>query len=302
MKMKKPVDMPKKDPVTHIIQEQLHVLGYDSTIRSLIPVNGGSINQAWQVKTGNQSYFCKANSATKFPHLFHLEKKGLELVKSTGQIKTPEVIGHFEKDDHQLLLMEWIETGVRSKKFWTSFGMQLAALHQVKDTSFGQDYDNYMGSVPQQNHKKEKWTHFFISQRLQPMIHHCIRAALLQPKHLVAFEKLFEKLSLIFDDSVKPSLVHGDLWSGNFMCNKNGEPVLIDPAVYFGHPAVDLGMTTLFGGFEAAFYEAYKFHSPFPPGHMDQWQVCNLYPLLIHLFLFGKHYLPSIERTLQQFA
>jgi fructosamine-3-kinase len=97
-------------------------------------------------------------------------------------------------------------------------------------------------------------------------------------------------------------LLHGDLWSGNFMCDTNAQPVLIDPAVYYGHPAVDQGMSTLFGGFAPAFYDAYLFHAPQPAHYRQQWEVCNLYPLLIHLYLFRTGYLPQIENILQKFS
>ena len=107
--------------------------------------------------------------------------------------------------------------------------------------------------------------------------------------------------AMLIDDE-KPALLHGDLWSGNFMCNASSKPVLIDPAVYYGHRSMDLAMTTLFGGFRQTFYEAYNFHFPLPYNYEQQWAVCKLYPLLIHLYLFGLGYLPQIERTLKQFG
>jgi fructosamine-3-kinase len=118
--------------------------------------------------------------------------------------------------------------------------------------------------------------------------------------HALKLEKLYTRLSSIFNEE-PPALLHGDLWSGNFLCNKNSEPVVIDPAVYYGHRSTDLAMTTLFGGFHESFYEAYHFHFPLPTNYLEQWDVCNLYPLLIHLHLFGKSYLPNIENILQQF-
>ena len=104
----------------------------------------------------------------------------------------------------------------------------------------------------------------------------------------------------IFNEE-EPCLLHGDLWSGNFMCNRDAEPVLVDPAVYFGHRSMDLGMTTLFGGFSSEFYEAYHYHYPFPANYKEQWEICNLYPLLIHLLLFGQSYFPSIDKVLTRY-
>jgi fructosamine-3-kinase len=122
-----------------------------------------------------------------------------------------------------------------------------------------------------------------------------------QKSHIASFESLFKKTGSLFNIE-KPSLLHGDLWSGNFMCNDRSLPVLIDPATYFGHRSMDLAMTTLFGGFDKAFYDSYNHYSSIPANYYEQWEVCNLYPLLIHLNLFGSGYLHSIERTLQRIA
>jgi fructosamine-3-kinase len=143
---------------------------------------------------------------------------------------------------------------------------------------------------------------FFVEKRLQPLVDQCLSRQLLFPEHRKKFERLNSLLAEIFNEEQKPAFLHGDLWSGNFMCSENSEPVLIDPAVYYGHPSVDLGMTTLFGGFAPAFYDAYNYHSPFPKNHKQQWQACNLYPLLIHLLLFGRSYLSQIDFTLKQLA
>jgi protein-ribulosamine 3-kinase len=264
-------------------------------------VGGGSINESYCVSFNDIQFFCKCNSATKFPHLFQKEKNGLELLARQGVIKTPLVIDCFEADGKQLLLLEWIQEGEQTENFWKTFGKQLAALHQVASDAHGLHEENYMGSVPQQNTLHKNWSSFFAAERLAPMIQKCAAKRLLQAQHLAQFESLLKKLPDIFEEE-KPSLLHGDLWSGNFLCNQAAEPVLIDPAVYFGHRSIDLAMTTLFGGFHRMFYEAYHYHFPFPGNYEAQWAVCNLYPLLIHLYLFGTGYLPQIERTLKQFA
>jgi protein-ribulosamine 3-kinase len=160
--------------------------------------------------------------------------------------------------------------------------------------------DNFMGSLPQSNEPTIDWPTFFIHHRLQPQIEMATARQLLQKTHTVAFESLFLKLDSVFD-AVKPSLLHGDLWSGNFMCDERLLPVLIDPAVYFGHRSMDLAMTTLFGGFDKSFYESYNYHFPFPSNYHEQWEICNLYPLLIHLNLFGSSYLHQITDTLNKF-
>lgn len=265
------------------------------------PVGGGSINQTFRISTGTDTYFCKVNSATKFPHLFKKEAEGLQLLRRPNVLRVPEVIDQFCVNDNQVLLLEWIPTGPKTSEFWKAFGSGLAALHHISQESFGLDYDNYMGSVEQANSPEQDWCQFFMHQRLQPLVQQCAQRKLLNPKHQQLFEQLYDRLPGLFE-SEPPALLHGDLWSGNYMCNDASRPVLIDPAVYYGHRSIDLGMTTLFGGFDPLFYQSYHYHYPLPSNYEEQWQVCNLYPLLIHLRLFGSGYLSQIESTLKAFV
>lgn len=264
-------------------------------------VGGGCINQTYKITTADKYFFCKLNSASKFPHLFEKEKNGLELIQKHNVIKTPGIIDYSIIGNEQILTLEWIEEGNRKDEFWKTFGQQLAALHQISTEEFGLKEDNYMGSVPQINRQEKNWVLFFRANRLEPLVKLCVNKNLLQPKHQEQFEILYQRLPQIFDNE-KPALIHGDLWSGNYMCDKKGMPVLIDPAVYFGHRSVDLAMTTLFGGFHKSFYQAYHHYFPLPENYREQWNACNLYPLLIHLYLFGKSYLSKIEQTLDQFC
>jgi fructosamine-3-kinase len=284
------------------IQQKLKELFSTNTNEiSFGSVGGGCINETHKIHFGNQQFFCKINSATKFPHLFEKEANGLKLIAKQDVIGVPRIVVCFETDNQQILLLEWIDEGERTENFWKKFGEQLAALHQASNEYFGLHEDNYMGSVAQSNQASDNWINFFIHQRLQPLVQQCLSQKLLLLNHQSQFENLYKQLSFIFDAEHKPSLLHGDLWSGNFMCNQNEEPVLIDTAVYFGHPSIDLGMTTLFGGFHANFYEAYHYHSPFPSNYKEQWEVCNLYPLLIHLLLVGRSYLSQIEHILNHY-
>ena len=268
----------------------------------LCSVGGGCINESYNIRLRDKQFFCKINSASNFPHLFETEAYGLKLIALQNIIKVPEVIGCYEFDQYQMLVLEWIDEGPRTEAFWKKFGEQLSALHQVSNDFFGLKEDNYMGSIVQCNKPADNWIDFFIGQRLQPLIEQCLFKKLLSPNHQSQFEKLYRQLPSTFDKEQKPALVHGDLWSGNFMCNKNSEPVLIDTAVYFGHPAVDMAMTTLFGGFHPAFYESYHYHNPFPSNFKEQWEVYNLYPLLIHLVLFGSGYLSQIEAIVGRYT
>lgn len=266
-------------------------------------IDGGSINQTYKPTFSNTlALFCKINSAAKFPNLFLREAQGLNALQKTGAVQTPHVVACTEVGAHQVLLLEWIESGKQTHGFFKKFGERLAALHQSSSENFGWETNNYMGSVPQQNTYAHNWTAFFIGQRLEPLVQKCIEKNLLPENEHGLFKKLYQKLPQLFDDGEKPALLHGDLWRGNYLCNENAQPVLIDPAVYYGHRCMDLAMTTLFGGFDKAFYESYHFHFPLPATYREQMQLCNLYPLLIHLLLFGRGYLTSIQQTLRDFV
>jgi fructosamine-3-kinase len=205
-----------------------------------------------------------------------------------------------ESDDLQILVMEWIEEGPKTTTFWQNFGRQLAELHHHSNEQFGLSYDNYMGALSQKNNYHASWIQFFIECRLRPQLQLASNSDMLPSIHIDVFEKLFLRLSEIFPEE-PASLLHGDLWSGNFLCDKNENVVLIDPAVYYGHRSMDLAMTTLFGGFDDAFYRSYNYHFAFPKNYKEQWEFCNLYPLLIHLNLFGSSYLSPIKSILKRF-
>ncbi|TCJ12581.1 ketosamine-3-kinase [Flaviaesturariibacter flavus] len=266
------------------------------------PVGGGSINATAKLRFVNgTTLFCKENSALKFPQLLSTESAGLKLIAEAQLIRTPAVVDQWETAERQYLLLEWIEEGTPDDAYWERFGAALAALHQRSAPAFGSVPDNYMGAVPQSNRPTGDWNRFFLEERLLSVAARCREKGLLDSRHSDAVAALEKRLPSVFG-SPAPSLLHGDLWSGNLLCAGNGDPVLIDPAVYYGHPAVDLGMTTLFGGFADRFYQAYQEAAPLPPNHREQWELANLYPLLVHLYLFGRSYLGAIEETLRIYS
>jgi len=264
------------------------------------PVGGGSINHTYRIVAAKETFFCKINQLSAFPGLFNAEQKGLELLAQQQVLRIPRVIAHAHTGDMQVLILEWIEQGLKTADFWKTFGRQLAALHHIQHSRCGLESDNYMGALPQNNQWTNSWTDFFAHQRLQPQVKLALDRRLLEPAHVTQFEKLYQQLGNIFQDE-PAALLHGDLWSGNFLSDDAGQPVLIDPAVYYGHRNMDLAMTTLFGGFDALFYESYQYHFPLPANFRQQWDICNLYPLLIHLNLFGKSYLSDILYTIRQY-
>jgi fructosamine-3-kinase len=289
---------------------------------------------------GRRQWFCKINNASRFPGLFEKERDGLTLLAARHIFRVPAVIACETSGSWQILLLEWIQHSpapsrsqslVASSTHWRLFGEQLARLHQVSRSSpsagklqssppadmtqysqpsaaggsgsfFGlaSGESNYMGALLQSNDPSPNWVSFFIHQRLEPQIRLAVGTGLLEKAAVMQFERLYQRLPDLFPDTA-PSLLHGDLWSGNFLFDEQGRPVLIDPAVYFGDRNMDLAMTTLFGGFDREFYESYAYYSPLPSNHQELWDICNLYPLLIHLNLFGKSYLSSILDTIQSF-
>jgi len=264
-------------------------------------IGGGSINTTCHITTSrNQHWFCKINDADRFPDLFVLERQGLALLEATSTVRVPRVIACENIDRDQVLVLEWITEGPRTTNFWQNFGRQMAQLHQHTRKTLGLEQDNYMGALHQSNTPSTDWVDFFIHQRLEPQITLASGKGLLDTSAIRQFQRLYTSLGNIFSPE-PPALLHGDLWSGNFLCDDSSLPVLIDPAVYYGHRSMDLAMTTLFGGFERPFYEAYAYHYPFPSNYQEQWDICNLYPLLIHLNLFGSGYLGNILHTIQRF-
>lgn len=268
-------------------------------IRGCQPVGGGSINESFKLTAGSETFFCKLNSDTKFPQLFDTEKSGLDKLRSHG-MRTPEVVLQFSEAGMQVLVMEWIEQGRITKQFWQKTGEMLASLHHHTTDLFGLDHDNYMGSVPQNNQLTVNWIDFFVNRRLVPVIRRCQSKELLDTRTVNDFEKLFQNLPGLFP-VFRPSLLHGDLWNGNIICNVNSEPVFIDPAVYYGYPSIDMGMTMLFGGFDKPFYDSYFAHAKTDKNFREQCEASNLYPLLIHLYLFGSSYKPAIEKILRKY-
>ena len=275
-----------------------------------ISIGGGSINQTFRVETSRENFFCKTNSAKTFPGLFEKEKNGLLFLQNCNAIRVPEVVWCGEHEGMQVLILEWIEQGLRTGSFWKKFGEQLAMLHRwpsdrdgqtAAGTAFGFHEDNYMGALPQINKWTNDWIEFFIHCRLQPQLELAEKNGLVKKNDVDQFHSLYEKLEEIFSPE-PPSALHGDLWSGNYLCSDLSEPVLIDPAVYFGHRCMDLGMTKLFGGFDKQFHESYDHYFPLPKNFEQQADVCNLYPLLIHLNLFGSGYLNSIRTILKAFV
>jgi fructosamine-3-kinase len=197
--------------------------------------------------------------------------------------------------------MDFLETGSRRSTFWEDFGRALAQLHRKSQESFGLEHDNYIGSLPQSNKTHASWSEFFIQERLEAQLKRARDRNKIGGDILLRMEKLFHRLEGLFPFE-PPALLHGDLWSGNFFCGVDGEACIFDPAVYFGHREMDIGMSKLFGGFDPAFYQAYNAEWPLGDDWENRVDIANLYPLLVHVNLFGGGYLSQVRSILQRFT
>jgi len=277
--------------IQRIIDE---IAGTHTEISSFKPVSGGDINQAFHFRTQSGSYFLKYNDAGRFPRMFETEALGLKLLKKPNAPRVPAVIATGESGLHSWLLLEYIPQGSYGKNFWDDFGSALAQLHKNSHESFGLDHDNYIGSLPQSNNNHQTWPEFFIVERLGKQLEMAHKKGFVDSSLMRNFENLFKAIPSIFPQE-PPALIHGDLWSGNFMCDSNGNPCIVDPAVYYGFREMDIAMSKLFGGFAGRFYEAYNDTFPMAPGWQQRLDICNLYPLLVHVNLFGGGYLGSVK-------
>jgi protein-ribulosamine 3-kinase len=267
-------------------------------ITGIKPVSGGDINAVYCLQTATGKFLIKINSALQFPEMFRCEADGLAAIRNTAAIKTPNVIAFGETAGYSFLILEWIEAGQLTDIGLSRLGEGLANLHHTTSPAFGYHEDNYIGSLKQSNQAHPDWSAFYISERLEPLMMLAHKNGKLQTSDLQKFERIFAKLPDLFEPE-PPALLHGDLWSGNFIIDKTGQPYLIDPAVYYGHREMDIALTTLFGGFGQAFYDAYQYHYPLSKGADRRMKLWCLYPLLVHVNLFGVGYVHQLRNFLQ---
>ena len=263
-------------------------------------LGGGSINETCSITTNAGDFFLKYNFADRFPHMFASEARGLEILRKSGALAIPEVIGHAEAGKFAFLLLELIIPETKIPLFWDDFAAGLAALHRTTNTKFGLDHDNYMGSLTQSNNFHDDWPGFFTQERIEKQVKLGRDSGAIPPQTAYLFERLYKLLPGIVP-AEPPALIHGDLWSGNFITGHAGKACLIDPAVHYGHRESDIAMSKLFGGFPAEFYAAYERAFPLEKGWEERVDVLNLYPLLIHVNLFGGGYLGQVNRIVQRF-
>ncbi len=273
---------------------------YFGDIRYLNPLSGGDINEVYSFESNDIKYCLKVNDALSFPGMFSAEAKGLDLLRASNSFRVPKVIQQFDSDEQSFLVLEFIHSGRKDKHYAERFTRNLYELHSQTHAHFGLDHDNYIGSIQQKNTSCDTWGEFYGEMRLNTLARICFDRELLSHRHIAQLNTLCLQLNEIFPQEA-PSLLHGDLWGGNAMSTINGNACIYDPAVYYGHREMDLGMMKLFGGFEDAIFDAYQAIAPLAPDWENRIELTQLYPLMVHLILFGRSYFQPIDKTLRKF-
>ncbi|MBT9314948.1 fructosamine kinase family protein [Leptothoe spongobia] len=259
-------------------------------------VGGGCINQAYGLSDGQMTFFVKLNQASKLA-MFEAELAGLQEIHSSQTIRVPLPVCTGLSGANSYIVMEWLDFGGRGHA-WAAMGRDLAAMHRTSsDLGFGWHRANTIGETHQPNDWQESWYAFWRDQRLGYQFRLAKRRGGSFPQQQALMDALPELLS---EHDPMPSLVHGDLWSGNASITTVGEPVIFDPATYYGDREVDLAMTELFGSFPTDFYSAYEAAYPLSEGYATRKILYNLYHILNHFNLFGGGYESQANRMIQQ--
>ncbi len=269
-------------------------------------VGGGCINDTGILNLSNgQKAFIKRNSKNKLD-LFEREAEGLQALKKIkGAPRVPQVFGLGQDNSFSFLVLEYLEAVPKIKDFWKIFGYEMAELHRNgRNRESGFFHDNHIGATPQLNGTMPSWVDFFREKRLGFQIKLARDKGLANRSMTALVERIMTRLDslLIEPDEGQASLLHGDLWSGNFIEGPDGKACIIDPAAHYGHREADLAMTELFGGFSSGFYSSYNEAWPLDPGYPQRKDLYNLYHMLNHLNLFGMSYASSVLSIARRYA
>jgi fructosamine-3-kinase len=234
--------------------------------------------------------------------MFAAEARGLAWLAQARALKIPSVLAVSAERGAEFLALELVRSGTRRPRFDEELGRGLAALHACAAPRFGLDHDNFIGSLSQSNSSHATWAEFFRVERLEPQIALAKASGRAGSSLLRAFERLFGRLDELVGPAEPPARLHGDLWGGNLHVDETGAPCLIDPAVYGGHREVDLAMMRLFGGFGERVFSAYAEAFPLAAGDAERVPLYQLYPLLVHVNLFGGGYARSVEAVVARYV
>ncbi len=263
-------------------------------------VGGGCINAAAVVASGEARYFVKTNRGERL-WLFEAEARGLKALAETATVTVPVPVCFGLAAGDAFLVLEYLPLVRPTSVCAAALGTQLAALHGLPQPCFGFEADNAIGATPQPNRRCQDWVTFFRRHRLEHQLALARNAGLGGAGLAARGGRLCDRLGEFFEGYTPvPSLLHGDLWSGNFAALEHQQPVIFDPAVYWGDREADLAMTELFGGFPRAFYDAYAEAFPLHSGYPLRRTLYNLYHVLNHLNLFGHAYAAKANRMIEE--
>ncbi|WP_338391952.1 fructosamine kinase family protein [Fulvitalea axinellae] len=275
------------------------VSGSDTDLISVKKISGGSINDAYKVRTTNGEIFLKTNRYELEP-MFEKEVRGLSELRELGAMGVPPVLGIGTMEDLSFLALELWSSDEPASDFWENMGRGLAKIHRNSAPAFGMDFSNYIGELVQNNTWTEDGFEFFANRRLLPLAIKASDLGLMDRHEIKILESVCKALPNLLPKE-KPAFLHGDLWEGNVVVAPGGQAGLIDPAVYFGFREAELAFTKLFQPFGSGFYESYQEEFPLVSGFEQRKDIYNLYPLLVHLILFGASYRSRILYVLNKF-
>jgi protein-ribulosamine 3-kinase len=262
------------------------------------PVGGGDISSAWQLRTANSAVFLKTGPASALD-MFQAEADGLRELAKADAIRVPKVLGCIYSGNESLLALEWIDFELASVSTEWMLGSNLAKLHRYSADRFGWQRDNTIGSTPQHNTWGDDWVQFFKEHRIGFQLELASKNGFRGDLQTLG-ARLLDNIAQYFSDYwPEASLLHGDLWGGNWAA-ADSAPVIYDPAVYYGDRETDIAMTKLFGGFGAAFYEAYEDAWPLAAGSAERERLYQLYHVLNHLNIFGAAYVGRAEGLMRE--
>lgn len=295
--------------VSSLSQAITRMWGNDTSIIRRTPIAGGDINEAYGLELTDGSCVFMKRNRTEARSFFEAEAAGLCAIAQTGTIRMPRILclGTEEGEGgYSFLLLEYVMGGSSDSHYWETFAHQLADMHRaptdgfVGEGRYGFCEDNYIGRTKQKNAARDSWVTFFRDCRLEPQFQRARQYFSTEEEKKAAW--LLVHLDEYLTEPEHPSLLHGDLWSGNVMAGNDGKAWLIDPAVSVGHAEADIAMTELFGGFPKKFYAAYRESGLLQPGYERRRDLYNLYHLLNHLNLFGGAYLSSVKQILRKYV
>ncbi len=284
------------DAMAEAIGERTGVPFHAASVR---PVSGGSIHRAWRLDDGLRHYFVKAGEIAAAP-MFAAEAQGLQALSAAAVVQTPTFITLGQAGSKAFLVLEYLELATLDQAGGARLGSALAQLHRSRGGSFGWSADNFIGSTPQNNARHPSWPYFFGERRLRPQLQLALQNGMDRTLVTKGYGVIERIGGFFIDYRPLPSLLHGDLWSGNAAQTGGGLPVIFDPACYYGDREADIAMAELFGGFPESFYAAYRSAWPLDPGYEARKPLYNLYHILNHFNLFGAAYLGQAQRMIER--